>query len=83
MAPLLRVPAGIVKLAVPVTSGCDALKPPLARMTVPVGRACPLAPARVTVTPSVCKFVMLVADGVTVMVAAVVPSGDATFTVAD
>jgi len=43
-APSLNVPAGTVKLAVPLASDSCALYEPLESVTVPVGVACPLVP---------------------------------------
>jgi hypothetical protein len=67
-APSLNVPAGTVKLAVPLASDSCALYEPLESVTVPVGVACPLVPDTATVTTSLSRSVMVTADGVTVTV---------------
>jgi hypothetical protein len=74
-APTAKAPAGIVKLAAPLASVCCALYVPLARITVPVGVVAPLAPATVIAMLSVCSFVIVAADGVTVTVDVPVPIG--------
>ncbi len=67
-------PAGTVKLALPVPSSVtfDEVYPPPLRLTVPVG--VPLLPETVTLTVRLCAVVMELEDGVTVTVAAAVPT---------
>jgi hypothetical protein len=68
----------MLKLAVPLESACCALYEPLVRVTLPVGVACPLLPPTVIVTLTLCRLVIVLAEGVTVTVGGIVPIGAAT-----
>jgi hypothetical protein len=82
LVPALSVPAGIVKLAVPLEREFCWLYGPLARVTVPVGVGCPLLPATETVITRLCWSVIVEAAELTVTVEAPVPT-IVTVTVAD
>jgi hypothetical protein len=73
LAPLLKAPAGISKLARSLMSVCCARYAPLVSVIGPVGDTCPLAPVTETTTFTACILVMIVADGVNVTVVDAVP----------
>ena len=81
--PFANAPAAIVKDAIPPDSACCAVYVPLVTVTVPVGVDCPVVPATVTLTISLCKLVIVAIVGVAVTVAIAGPIGSATVTLAD
>ena len=83
LVPLLNVPAGTLKLAVPLLSDCCAVNDPLERVTTPTGVADPETPTTVAVTTRVCWLVMAADAGITVTVEAMAPMTCVTVTVAD
>jgi hypothetical protein len=77
--PALSDPAGILTVALPLLRvAADEVYPPPVSVTDPVGVGLPLPPFTVAVTDNACAVVMLLADGVTVIVGAIL----ATVTVA-